>query len=267
MWCRSRLRGRDVAKKQLRDVVEAGDLVTVAETGQRARHPEHERFLPIAQYAKIPAARTGGFLLEFYWAVQLSGWHSRIDDERRKFKAAINEVMTAINTLVCALDYLDKRDGSAMLDCFLNIQIPRDSRRTHWSKRQRDLFFWGLYPAVMPEGGPLAEYKRQLAFLEKAAQQVSVQRLPKRGEHRPKRLIKSVLELVKRHGGNLSYDKNSNSGDLANVVSFLRAELPSKSWKGLSPSTVQRLKSGPLLVRDAGVPNFDHAVTGPRTKS
>ena len=241
-----------------------GDVVTV--TSHRPGFVG-ERFLPIAQYAKIPAARTGGFLIEIYYAVMLSGWHSRIDSERRKFKAAIKKVMTATKRLVRALDHLDKRDGSAMLDCFLNIKIPRDSGRRHWSEKQRDLFFSGLYPRVMPEGGPLAEYKRQLAILEKAAQLCSAQRLPKRGEHRPRRLIKSVLELVKRHGGNLSYDKNINSGDLANVVAFLRSELPSESWKGLSPSTLQRLKSGPLLVRDASVPTLDYAVTGPRTKS
>jgi hypothetical protein len=93
------------------------------------------------------------------------------------------------------------------------------------------------------ETAQIAGLKHQLQTLLNAAQFLSTVRLPKRGKNRTKEFITGILRIVEMNGGNLTYDKNTNTGTLAEAVAFFRAEMPPESWTDLSPSTLQRLKS------------------------
>ena len=200
-------------------------------------------YLPIAQSAKIPAAKTGEFLYNVSQAVLLFEWQSKTDDDRRKLKAAINKVRVGTNGLLRALERLDKhKDGSAMLDCLFIRAQRRNNRSIRWSKRQWAMYFGGSWAGVMPDGGPLGECGRQIDLLGKAAQRASIEELPKGVKNRTRTLIAQIWELAKHAGGELSYDKNSNTGTMADVIAFLRERMPARFWSTLSPSTIERLR-------------------------
>ena len=202
-----------------------------------------DRYLPIARYAKIPATKTGGFLYNVNTAVMVFEWQSKTDDDRRKLEAAINKVKTGTNGLLRALERLEKhKDGSAMLDCFF-FCVPRLNKRSiRWSKTQWDSYFGGRWADVMPEGGPLGECRRQIELLGKAAKRASIKELPKGVRNRTRTLMAQIWELAEHAGGELSYDKNANTGTMADVIAFLRERMPPRFWKNLSPSTIERLR-------------------------
>lgn len=177
-------------------------------------------YLPIAKSAKIPAAKIRWFLSSVNRAVML--FEGAYDDDRRKLKAATHKVKIGTSALLRALEYLDgHQGGSAMLDRFLRVE------QMHHGDR------------VMPEGA-LGECRVQIELLGKAA--ASIEELPKGVRNRTRRLIAAIWELAEQCGGKLSYDKNANTGTMADVIAFLRERMPPRFWKNLSPSTIERLR-------------------------
>ena len=211
-----------------------------------------DSYLPIAKCAKIPAAKTGGFLYNVSEAVLLFESLSKLDDDRRKLKPAINKVKLGTNGLLRALKHLDGHSGgSAMLDC-LFVRTRRmdqlfgvkqkDHRDPRWSKKQWDFYHDGRWADVMPEGGPLGECRAQIELLGKAAKRASIEELPKNARNRTRTLIAQIWVLAEHAGGKLKYDKNNNTGSMADVIAFLRKRTPARFWTNLSPSTIERLR-------------------------
>jgi hypothetical protein len=198
-------------------------------------------YLPVAELAEIPAEKVAEFCAQVAQAVRVYGFNMWMDYDRRGLKATINEVKTAARRLHRALAYLDSRGNvRSMLESFFALE----QQGCKLPEAQLSLIFAGVWQGMVVGGEPLAEFQKQVAVLEIAAQHMSVTQLPKRGKNRTNEFVKHILHLAKMFGGNLTYDKNNDTGTLADVNKFFRARMSPESWKDISPSTLQNLKSG-----------------------
>ncbi len=235
-------------------------------------HPDSDNFLAIAKKARIPEANTKVFLSQVAASVWCFRITSHLDRDRDRYRAAINEIVTAIKRLVRALEYLDKHQYASFMlnkqfgtrlfhewpdlmnrmDAFHRDKISQPvteavlntQKVTGKNLRATTHAINGaIAEAMESEVAQIAGLKYQLKTLMESAQFLSELRLPKRGQNRTKNFVSGLLRIVAMNGGSLTYNKNANEGSLAEVVALFRASMPRGSWTNLSPSTLQRLKS------------------------
>lgn len=190
-----------------------------------------QTYLPLAKLAKISEEeKTIEFGVTLIDAVGTFEIWSQADAVRSESdKDAIRKVETACNALLRNLENLVKKNGAVRLeDAFLEAQ--------------------GL---DNPEGrfkedeNPLDDFIRLLEFLKKAAEAVSIKSVPNKSESRTKILMQEVISAVDKLGGELEYNKNKHTGNLAEIYEWLRARAPAGTWTDLSPASLDRLRKRP----------------------
>jgi len=180
----------------------------------------HTIFLPLAKRAKIPANKTRDFAIEIAFIISTAfGRAPQTEREYvRRLRAPIRRVLTASKSLHKALEYLDDcEDGLTVLGFHFHS----------WGPNRID-----------KDGDPLRDFRCELLILKAVAESLLHDH-----DYPAEALIVDTLVMVDRFGGELSYDKNSHSGGLAEFYEFFRDRMPAEDWKDLSPSTLQRLKT------------------------
>lgn len=239
--------------------------------------PHSGWLLPVARLAQIPEVNTEAFLGQVErWVIQFR-LMSRLDGDRRQFKAAVNAIKTTTKQLLSHFDYLDKfQYGPFMLNKQLSsrliheckaidehaepslVDVLQDLHREKIAgpvttavfntlKDKSDLvaigqaFDTAVSKAMESEAAQLAGLRLQLKVLRDATEFLSSARVPKKPKNRTKQFMKGVLRIVKTNGGSLPINKNVGTGRLADVYKFFGEKMPPGSWDKLSSSTLYRL--------------------------
>jgi hypothetical protein len=198
-------------------------------------------FLPIATIAEIPPENVDAFLMEFAGHFSFNfHWKGRYDGTRQNYETTIGNFRAAINKLLRAVNRMEKCGITDPFDDFYNSIVEE-----RWPER----YDGRAHPS-------LSDLKRELDIFLSAANFLSSDELPKRGEGRTKIFLGHIWLTADKFGGKLTYDNHSNCGTLTEVIAFLRNNRLGPPIEDLSPATLNRLRPRQSVTRSREQTDF-----------